>query len=100
MHRVYFDGVQRIHGSNDAANPLFGFTERIAFPYGGIPGWTRICFAICEQSDIDGGQVWQGDGHWIHGYEGVILPGGNIMLGRWVDLKDTSGRGPFIFWDL
>ncbi|KAK2788938.1 hypothetical protein FQN52_006471 [Onygenales sp. PD_12] len=45
------------------------------------------------------------------GYEGVVLPGGGIMMGRWVDLIGTEGEGemgmgtgvradmgPFIFW--
>lgn len=39
------------------------------------------------------------DFHWIHGYEGVILPGGRIILGRWMDMVDGLDRGPFIFWD-
>ena len=88
---------------------MFGFTEAIAHPYGGFRGWTRICFAICEEPDEDSGSdviMEEGadpdDNYWVHAYEGVILPGGRIMLGRWMDLKnmDASGRGPFIFWDL
>lgn len=36
----------------------------------------------------------------IHGYEGVMLPGERIIIGRFVDLHNTYDRGPFIFWDL
>ena len=37
-------------------------------------------------------------------YEGVVLPGGMIMLGRWWSPMDDSGlkrcMGPFIFWNV
>ncbi|KAJ6107956.1 hypothetical protein N7523_009279 [Penicillium sp. IBT 18751x] len=97
---AYFQGLQRIHGESEPANPLFGFTESISIPYGGFKGWTRVCFCICENVDGNGNSVFNDDDSWIHGYEGVIPPGGGVMLGRWLDLKDTSGRGPFLFWDV
>ncbi|KAJ5683220.1 hypothetical protein N7462_006385, partial [Penicillium macrosclerotiorum] len=104
MQRTYFQGEQSTLGGDPANNPVFGFTELIARPYGDIPGWTRICFAICEGSSEsdETGDTDDFDSHWVHGYEGLLLPGGRIMMGRWLDLKnmDASGRGPFIFWDL
>lgn len=99
----YFSGIQSTYGHQSAENPLFGFTEPFASSYGGFHGWTRICFAICEQTSDDEPDAWHGiSNHWVHGYEAVIIPGGRIMLGRWVDLKEPtgSGRGPFIFWDI
>ena len=37
-------------------------------------------------------------------YEGVVLPGGMIMLGRWWSPMDDTGlkkcTGPFIFWNV
>ena len=37
-------------------------------------------------------------------YEGVVLPGGMIILGRWWSPMDDSGEkrcmGPFIFWNV
>lgn len=99
--RVYFEGEQNALGASlDAANPLFGFVESIVAPYGGFEGWSRICFVIYEGSDEDEDNTWETEGHWVHGYEAVIIPGGGVMLGRWVDMNDTSGRGPFIFWDI
>ncbi|KAJ5179675.1 hypothetical protein N7492_002885 [Penicillium capsulatum] len=96
----YFNGIQSVHKSNNnVENPLFGFMEPIAVPYGGFPGWKRICFAICEQPKADQlGILAAGPSPWAHGYEAVIVPGGRAMIGRWVDLRDPSGRGPFIFW--
>lgn len=102
--RVYFEGKQNIHGITDEDdNTVFGFTEDIDVTYGEFSGWTRICFTI-----------WQGDAsvnyaafrtaiaeaEWVHSYEALIIPGGRVMLGRWVDTKDQTGRGPFIFWDV
>ncbi|KAJ5176418.1 uncharacterized protein N7482_002295 [Penicillium canariense] len=108
VNRIYLEGVQSTLGGDPANNPVFGFTEAIANPYGGFPGWTRICFAICKQPDESDEEEANDDAgsdassNWVHGYEGVILPGGRVMLGRWMDLKnmDASGRGPFLFWDL
>jgi hypothetical protein len=104
--RVYFDGKQKSYDANyEAGNPVFGFTEKIAIPHGGFEGWTRICFTIVEADEDDDEEeqpsypVMDGEG-WIHGYEAVIVPGGRMMLGRWVDMKEPDARGPFIFWDV
>jgi hypothetical protein len=80
----------------------------------GIPGWQRITFMKHFMDDFD--QLEQ-DNLWA--YEGVVLPGGRIILGRWwyasdeVDfnvsgecrLKETCTNiwqndynGPFILW--
>ncbi|KAJ5403833.1 hypothetical protein N7509_003704 [Penicillium cosmopolitanum] len=94
IHRVFFQGSQGYYGQTSDLNPVFGFKEDISFPYGGIPGWARICFAIIATGqDINSSD-------WVHGYEAILLPGGRIMMGRWLDLKEPSGRGPFIFWDV
>ncbi|KAF1972947.1 hypothetical protein BU23DRAFT_466658 [Bimuria novae-zelandiae CBS 107.79] len=60
----------------------------------GIPGWQRITFMKHFADDLD--QV-QSDNLWA--YEGVVLPGGRIILGRWcvIDFDNDYG-GPFILW--
>jgi hypothetical protein len=46
----------------------------------GIPGWQRITWMKHFEDDI--GQVGpDSDNLWA--YEGVVLPGGRIILGRW-----------------
>ncbi|KAB8199699.1 hypothetical protein BDV34DRAFT_231004 [Aspergillus parasiticus] len=121
-HRLYFRGLQKL---GDDLYPVRGFTEPIRGSQGGFPGWQRICFAIyaadreqlpllleigeLEPSDDEAAcllsELWppgelETDFLWIQGYEGVILPGGKIMLGQWVDMIDMTERGPFIFWNL
>ncbi|PIG86387.1 hypothetical protein AARAC_008389 [Aspergillus arachidicola] len=121
-HRLYFRGLQKL---GDDLYPVRGFTEPIRGSQGGFPGWQRICFAIyaadreqlpllleigeSEPSDDEAAcllsELWppgelETDFLWIQGYEGVILPGGKIMLGQWVDMIDMTERGPFIFWNL
>lgn len=81
-----------------------------------IPGWQRITmmkyfdpispnnspailpnngFHLAEDVSIN-------DGCWA--YEGVVLPGGMIMLGRWWSPMDQTRErrcmGPFIFWNV
>ena len=83
----------------------------------GIPGWQRITFMkhfAEDLDDVDSDNLWA--------YEGVVLPGGRIIVGRWwfaserVDfdvsvslcarsrkLVDTNSEqkdynGPFILW--
>ncbi|KAH2854177.1 hypothetical protein KXW36_002995 [Aspergillus fumigatus] len=91
----------------------------------GFPYWRRICFAIYdadrEQLPLipnDDGTSGKGkddlwlpeeawppydlevEFNWVHGYEGVILPSGTIMIGRWIDMVEPTARGPFIFWNV
>lgn len=47
-------------------------------PQWGIPGWQRITFMKHFMENFD--EVEQ-DNLWA--YEGVVLPGGRIILGRW-----------------
>jgi hypothetical protein len=96
---VAFDGKQGYLGGNED-NHVFGFTEDIEIAHGGFSGWKRVCFAICERVDEQtSANLASEAAGWVHVYEAVILPGGRIMLGRWVDLKVPSAQGPFIFWD-
>lgn len=44
----------------------------------GIPGWQRITFMkhfAEDLGDVDSDNLWA--------YEGVVLPGGRIIVGRW-----------------
>ncbi|KAJ6085917.1 hypothetical protein N7486_010198 [Penicillium sp. IBT 16267x] len=102
IKHLYFHGHQNTLGANrDAANPMFGFVEPIKYSYGELPGWSRICFVIFEKTEGNEQSTWSSvSSRWVHGYEAVIIPGGRLMLGRWIDMKNTSGRGPFIFWDV
>ena len=57
---------------------------------GKIPWFPNELWPPCDlQSDFTS----------INGYEGVMLPGERIIMGRFVDMIQTSDRGPFVFWD-
>ena len=83
----------------------------------GIPGWQRITFMkhFAENlDDVDSDNLWA--------YEGVVLPGGRIIVGRWwfasetvdfdvsfslyacsgrstsTDMEQKDYNGPFILW--
>jgi hypothetical protein len=47
-------------------------------PQQGIPGWQRITFMKHFNEDLNDPMD---DNLWA--YEGVVLPGGRIILGRW-----------------
>lgn len=67
-------------------------------PQQGIPGWQRMTmmkyFEDPDTREIDRDALWA--------YEGVVLPGGQIMVGRWWSPGDGTGddmySGPFILW--
>ncbi|KNG51475.1 hypothetical protein TW65_01490 [Stemphylium lycopersici] len=66
-------------------------------PQGGIPGWQRITFMKHfseDYEDPDHDNLWA--------YEGAVLPGGRIILGRWWFASNTHQpyeyNGPFILW--
>lgn len=72
-------------------------------PQQGIPGFQRIAFLRFQTTtdgDFDHNQIW--------GYEGCVMPGGRIIIGRWwhiathpVDIDPIQRySGPFIFWNV
>lgn len=88
-----------------------------------IPGWQRVSMmkyfdpltpdstppSSSSSSSAASDETYQVDddselnmGCWA--YEGVVLPGGMIMLGRWWSPVDDTGEkrcmGPFIFWNV
>ncbi|KAA6410876.1 MAG: hypothetical protein FRX48_05186 [Lasallia pustulata] len=116
-------------GSGTDAEPFHCTGNIHALPLQfGIPGWQRITlmkyfdppaaspsssapsspnpFAGASADDLGAGVGWHGaevdDGCWA--YEGVVLPGGKVVLGRWWSPLDPTGErewaGPFIFWNV
>lgn len=72
-------------------------------PQQGIPGWQRFGMAV-----YDPGNGGSESGEPLIVYEGIVLPGENIILGRWVgrwgihqggDPMDGDPSGPFIAWN-
>jgi hypothetical protein len=65
----------------------------------GIPGWQRMTMMKYFFIDEDEGTV---DEEALWAYEGVVLPGGQIIVGRWWCTSDGLGddmySGPFILW--
>lgn len=67
-------------------------------PQEGIPGWQRLSmmkyYVDPNTGAIDHDALWA--------YEGVVLPGGQIILGRWWSPYEGTGEemysGPFILW--
>lgn len=66
-------------------------------PQSGVPGWQRMTMMkyFEDENDVDGIDV-----NALWAYEGVVLPGGQIMLGRWWSPSDEDEMysGPFILW--
>ncbi|KAK3204076.1 hypothetical protein GRF29_106g1594149 [Pseudopithomyces chartarum] len=90
-----FDGK-----GNDIDDPFFatGWLNALP-PQCGIPGWQRISFMKHFEEDLS--VVGQDD---LWAYEGVVVPGGRMILGRWwyasdEDLDfDGEYGGPFVLW--
>ncbi|KAK3081322.1 hypothetical protein LTS18_007965 [Coniosporium uncinatum] len=67
-------------------------------PQEGIPGWQRMTmmkYFITPNGAFDADALWA--------YEGVVLPGGQIIVGRWWSPEEDSSdlySGPFIFWNV
>ena len=63
-------------------------------PQGGIPGWQRITFMkhfTQDYNNLNEDNLWA--------YEGVVLPGGRIILGRWWFASEQGHRnvsGPMV----
>lgn len=111
--RDYF----QFSGTGVDADPYFcsGIIHALP-PQRGIPGWQRITMMKIFGPDISSAPSSQpasassastvpaavDESCWA--YEGVVLPGGMIMLGRWWSPADETvdrlGTGPFIFWNV
>ncbi|KAL5400663.1 hypothetical protein PMIN03_012185 [Paraphaeosphaeria minitans] len=69
-------------------------------PQAGIPGWQR--FTMMKHFEDDLKHVRDGN---LCAYEGLVLPGGKIIVGRWWYASEHERTeygnefgGPFIFW--
>ncbi|KAH9835087.1 hypothetical protein Tdes44962_MAKER08589 [Teratosphaeria destructans] len=65
----------------------------------GIPGWQRMTMMKYYWVDVETGVI---DEEALWAYEGVVLPGGQVVVGRWWCTSDGVGEemysGPFILW--
>ncbi|RMZ69005.1 Major facilitator superfamily domain general substrate transporter [Pyrenophora seminiperda CCB06] len=67
-------------------------------PQGGIPGWQRITFMSHYLTDYSHASIEN-----AMAYEGVVLPGGRMIIGHYWKAFDPKGvrphdSGPFIMW--
>lgn len=81
---------------------FFGRIHAIA-PQTDICGFQRLTMILFYTKDEDEEDVYDPDQIWA--YEGCVLPGGRIIIGRWWDptadlSDDTINSGPFIWWNV
>lgn len=93
-HRLKFEGFGRDRDVFDCVGHLQALP-----PQQGIPGWQRITlmkYALDLHGFYDESSCWA--------YEGIVLPGRQIILGRWWSPLNDGGDGdvcgPFIFWNV
>ncbi|KAL7273125.1 hypothetical protein RUND412_004034 [Rhizina undulata] len=80
---------RKITGSGSDFRPFTLSGNLLPIPAANRPveGWSKVSFVKDYSSH-----------KWL--YEGVMVPGGHMILGRWrsCELEDAEGCGPFIFW--
>jgi hypothetical protein len=76
---IEYKSIQLTGSGNDEEDEFFasGWLNPLP-PQHGIPGWQRVTFMKHFLDDYD--QVDKDD---LWAYEGVALPGGRMILGRW-----------------
>jgi hypothetical protein len=94
--------LKTFYGSSKGIKPAHFYGRIRGLPeQQGIPGFQSlkmIKFYHNSNGERDPGQLW--------GYEGCILPGGGIIVGRWWDMTNQSPNavdvlsGPFIWWNV
>jgi hypothetical protein len=73
-------------------------------PQQGIHGFQRIVMMkYYTKIDSNGFEAYDPDQVW--GYEGCVLPGGSMIVGRWWDARNdgtlmSTASGPFIWWNV
>ncbi len=101
-------------GRNELSFRCLGIIHALP-PQPGVPGRQRITFMKRHEPDpsnspiplnpatAEADQFYNIRAHSRHwAYEGVVLPGGMIMLGRcWTPTDQNQGfMGPFMFWNV
>lgn len=85
----------------DGSNYHFNGRIHAMPPQHGIPGFQRVTM-MSFRPDLDGNYGLGHTSAWA--YEGCVLPGNQIMIGRWwraepdTPSNSPSYSGPFIFW--
>ncbi|PGH07944.1 hypothetical protein AJ80_07925 [Polytolypa hystricis UAMH7299] len=126
--RRYIHGTQKVHNSTTTTTTtatatatattddtpggggvLRGFIE-LCQDHAGLPGWKRICFIVYTLRSFNGEEDelklipadWTEDFESATAYEGVIIPGGKIILGSRMRLFAATDEeeAPFIFWEV
>lgn len=112
--RKYFIGSEGFEGDDSLHYHIRGFYQDIPETQGGIYGWMRVCFVSYLLSEERDGQDEPDTTRWesydihndfdrIYGFEGILLPGGKILLGKYFDLQfegeEDCERGPCIYWE-
>lgn len=83
----------------DAGGPVFydGWINPLP-PQEGVPGWQRMTMMKYQALDEEGTIDFES----LYAYEGIVLPGGQILVGRWWSPHSEYGEdmysGPFIMW--
>ena len=99
-HHLTFTGGERLRGMTDILGTIHAIPPQM-----GIPGWQRVSFMRYDlaagfmltnlHNDNDLAEKL----NYLCCYEGVVLPGGKIMMGRWWSPLDPDlFSGPFIYW--
>ncbi|EEP80802.1 predicted protein [Uncinocarpus reesii 1704] len=111
--REWFSATWWAEEEEDYLYSILGYCESLPGTHGGSPGWRRACFMQYEWCTI-GYEIfedladfylldpdqWKNYFEWVTGYEAVMLPGGQIMIGRWYNMQSDPvwEGGPLIFW--
>lgn len=92
--------ISRLHANKfDREFYATGYTYPLPAQHG-VPGWQRI---VMMKYFLDDNGNYEEEAIWA--YEGVVLPGGQLIVGRWWAPDDNVSQekvysGPFIFWNI
>lgn len=103
----YFWGSSRLPTNNACTSHFMGALHALP-AQNGVVGFQRITsFMFCTRKQL-GMEVYDQNGAWF--YEGLVLPGGAMIVGRWynrigyapgVSLQFGNFQsGPFLWWNV
>jgi hypothetical protein len=97
-----FWGTTR-RGSEGAKNGHFFGRIHSMMPQQVIHGFQRMVLMKFDADEVNGVDTYDPDNAWA--YEGCVLPGGNLIVGRWwspgLKASDVDCfSGPFLWWNV